>query len=241
MNETDEAGNLSTIDRLPLAEHIGTSPSGLSHAGTKHREFLALLMPVLPKLVRFCQVTCRDKNGLNGKWSTNDERAKDLASETILKAYEHFDKIREPNAFLSYLFTIATRTNRRERVRSKKWQPISELEIETFADEGNAPDANADVAHVYAALAKLPKKQREAIIMSEITGLKLEEVASIQASSLSAVKSRVSLGRKKLATLLGVYEATVPAPTLDLHASSGTGNGQSFYHTRFAFESKDKL
>ena len=100
--------------------------------------------------------------------------------------------------------TIATRTNRHERVRSKKWQPISELEIEAFADERNAPDANADVAHLYAALAKLNKKQREAIIMSEITGLKLEEVASIQASSLSAVKSRVSRGRKKLAKLLGL-------------------------------------
>jgi RNA polymerase sigma-70 factor, ECF subfamily len=234
MNETDEAVLLSR-DSGMFAEHIGTSPSDLGHAGTKQREFLALLMPVLPKLSRFCQAMCRDKHGPNG------ERAKDLVSETILKAYEHFDKIREPNAFLSYLFTIATRTNRMERVRSKKWQPISELEIEAFADERNAPDANADVAHLYAALAKLPTKQREAIIMSEITGLKLEEVASIQSSSLSAVKSRVSRGRKKLAKLLGVNEVTVPAYSPDLTTSSGMGSGQSFYHTRFAFEAKDKL
>ncbi len=225
MNETDEAGSLSTIDRLPLAGHIGT----------KQREFLALLMPVLPKLSRFCQAMCRGKHG------PDCERAKDLVSETILKAYEHFDNIREPNAFLSYLFTVATRTNRHERVRSKKWQPISELELEAFADERNAPDANADVAQLYAALAKLPTKQREAIILSEITGLKLEEVASIQASSLSAVKSRVSRGRKKLAKLLGVYEESVPAPSVSITASSGTGNGQRFYHTRFAFEAKEKL
>jgi RNA polymerase sigma-70 factor (ECF subfamily) len=178
---------------------------------------------------------CRDKHGMDG------ERAKDLVSETILKAYEHFDKIREPNAFLSYLFTIAARTNRHERVRSAKWQPISELEIEAFADERNAPDANADVTHLYAALAKLNKKEREAIIMSEITGLKLEEVASIQASSLSAVKSRVSRGRKKLAKLLGVNEVSVPTHSLDAIASGGMGNGQSFYHTKFAFEAKEKL
>jgi RNA polymerase sigma-70 factor (ECF subfamily) len=234
MNETDEAVRLSLGSSM-FAEHIGTSPSDLGHAGTKQREFLALLMPVLPKLSRFCQAMCRDKNG------PDCERAKDLVSETILKAYEHFDKIREPNAFLSYLFTIANRTNRHERVRSAKWQPISEIEIEAFADERNAPDANADVAHLYAALAKLNKKEREAIIMSEITGLKLEEVASIQASSLSAVKSRVSRGRKKLAKLLGVNEATVPAPSVSINTSNGTGNGQSFYHTRFAFESKDKL
>jgi RNA polymerase sigma-70 factor (ECF subfamily) len=225
MNETDEAGSPSSIDRPLFAEHIGT----------KQREFLALLMPVLPKLSRFCQAMCRDKHG------PDCERAKDLVSETILKAYEHFDKIREPNAFLSYLFTIATRTNRHERVRSKKWRPISELEIEAFADERNAPDANADVAHLYAALTKLPKKQREAIIMSEITGLKLEEVASIQSSSLSAVKSRVSRGRKKLAKLLGVNEESVPAPTVGLNPPNGMGNRQSFYTTQFAFEAKEKI
>jgi RNA polymerase sigma-70 factor, ECF subfamily len=230
MNETDEAGSLSTINRLSLAGHIGT----------KQREFLALLMPVLPKLSRFCRAMCRDKHGIDGN------RTKDLVSETILKAYEHFDNIREPNAFLCYLFTIAARTNRHERIRSAKWQPISEREIEAFADSGNAPDANADVAHLYAALAKLPKKQREAIIMSEITGLKLEEVASIQSSSLSAVKSRVSRGRKKLAKLLGVNEVTVPTYSHDATASnaiapSGMGNGQSFYHTKFAFEAKEKL
>jgi RNA polymerase sigma-70 factor (ECF subfamily) len=231
MNETDEAGTLSTIiDRVSLVGHIGT----------KQREFLALLMPVLPKLSRFCQAMCRDKHGPDG------ERASDLVSETILKAYEHFDQIREPNAFLSYLFTIATRTNRHERKRSAKWQPISELELEAFADERNAPDANADVAHLYAALAKLPKKQREAIVMSEITGLKLEEVASIQASSLAAVKSRVSRGRKKLTKLLGVNEVTVPIYSHDAIASNATapigmGNGQSFLHTKFAFEAKEKL
>jgi RNA polymerase sigma-70 factor (ECF subfamily) len=230
MNETDEAGRLSTKDSHPFAEHIG-----MSHAGTKQREFLALLMPVLPKLSRFCQATCRDKHG------HDSERAKDLISETILKAYENFDRIREPNTFLSYLFTIAARTNRHERVRSAKWQPLSEREIEEFADERNAPDANADVDHLYAALAKLPKKQREAIVMSEITGLKLEEVAKIQLASLSAVKSRVSRGRKKLAKLLGANEVTVPAHTHDVIAPGGTGNGQSFYHARFAFEAKEKL
>jgi RNA polymerase sigma-70 factor (ECF subfamily) len=231
MNETDEAVRLSTIDNLTIAGHIGT----------KQREFLALLMPVLPKLSRFCQAMCRGKHGPTGDRSSDAERAKDLVSETILKAYEHFDKIREPNAFLSYLFTIATRTNRHERKRSARWQPISEIEIEAFADERNAPDANADVAHLYAALAKLPKKQREAIVMSEITGLKLEEVAKIQSSSLSAVKSRVSRGRKKLAKLLGVNEVSVPTHSLDAIASGGMGNGQSFYHTKFAFEAKEKL
>jgi len=212
-----------------------SSDSGLNseHVGTKQREFLALLLPVLPKLSRFCRAACREKNGPDG------ERAKDLASETVLKAFENFDRLREPNAFLSYLFTIAVRINRHERVRSAKWQPLVVADFAELEDPGNSPDARADVDHLYAALAKLPKKQREAIVMSEIAGLKLEEVASIQGSSLSAVKSRVSRGRMKLAELLGVNDepAIMTASGFSPNAESTKG----FYHARFAFSAKDKL
>jgi RNA polymerase sigma-70 factor, ECF subfamily len=162
-------------------------------------------------------------------------------SETILKAYERFERLEEPAAFLSYLFTIASRTRRHERAKSARTRPFSETELESFVDERNAPDSNADVDHLYAALAQLPKKLREAIVMSEITGLKLEEVASIQGASLSAVKSRVSRGRKKLAQLLGVKEIETETRMLDLTASKGKSNGQLFYHTRFEFDAKEKL
>ena len=95
MNETEETGRHSDLDSCSNAEHIGT----------KQRDFLALLMPVLPKLSRFCRATCRGRHGIDS------ERASDLASETILKAYENFEQLREPAAFLSYLFTIAARTS----------------------------------------------------------------------------------------------------------------------------------
>ncbi|MFI5202416.1 MAG: RNA polymerase sigma factor [Candidatus Kapaibacterium sp.] len=223
MNKTEKAGRPSDLDSRSIAEHIGT----------KQREFLALLMPVLPKLSRFCRAMCRGTHGIDG------ERAKDLVSETILKAYENFERLREPTAFLSYLFTIAARASRHERIKSARSQPFSETVLENFVDEHNAPDANADVDHLYVALAKLPKKQREAIVMSEITGLKLEEVALVQGSSLSAVKSRVSRGRKKLAKLLGASEwKTESNPQPIANAPS---NSQSFHRARFAFEAKEKI
>ena len=126
-------------------------------------------------------------------------------------------------------------------MKSARTQPFSETDLERFVDERNAPDATADVDHLYAALAMLPKKQREAIVMSEITGLKLEEVAAIQGSSLSAVKSRVSRGRKKLAKLLGVTEQATLNHPLDGHSSRVAANGQSFHRARFAFEAKEKI
>src|SRR5437016_2325660 len=130
----------------------------------KQREFLALLDDALPQLSRFSRAMCRDKKDP----ALAEERAKDLISETVLKAYESFSNIRERQAFVSYLFTIAVRIHRHERRRSQRWQPFQQEYAERLIDDGHAPDANADVSALYAALDTLPRKQREAIVMSEI-------------------------------------------------------------------------
>ena len=201
----------------------------------KQREFLALLDATLPALSRFCRAMCRDRRGCD------EERAKDLISETILKAFEHFEEVRAKQAFQSYLFTIAVRVNRHERVRQKRWMPLAASDHAHIVDERNPPDANADTDALYAALAKLPKKQREAIVMSEIAGLSLAEVAETQSSSLSAVKSRVSRGRMKLAKLLGVEPEPKSVQSIQTFPSGGvSSNGKSTQHfnTRFAFEAR---
>ncbi len=207
-----------------------------SNIEAKQQAFLALLTPVLPSLSRFASAMCRNHNG------RDPERAKDLVSETILKAFESFDRVREHQAFQSYLFTIAVRLQRDERSKRNRWMPFSKDHYEISTDSENAPDANADIDTLYAALATLPKEQREAIVMSEIVGLKLQEVAEIQHSSLSAVKSRVSRGRMKLAELLGVSEdaerASAESTTLRNNSSA---NGHNLFHARFAFQAKEKL
>jgi RNA polymerase sigma-70 factor (ECF subfamily) len=52
------------------------------------------------------------------------------------------------------------------------------------------------------ALARLPEKQREAVILFEISGFSLAEIREIQGGSLSGVKSRIVRGRDNLANLL---------------------------------------
>jgi RNA polymerase sigma-70 factor (ECF subfamily) len=196
---------------------------------TKQREFLALLEPALASLNLFASAMCRDSN------IRDDERARDLVSETVLRAYQQFERVREHQAFQSYLFTIAVRLNREERTRRARWRPIEDADLE-MQDSMPTAEANADAALLYAAIAKLPKKYREAIVMSEIVGLKLQEVAEIQGVSLSAVKSQVSRGRKKLAKLLGVADE----PEADIR-SSITTNGSGNFHARFAFQGKERI
>jgi RNA polymerase sigma-70 factor (ECF subfamily) len=132
------------------------------------------------------------------------ESAKDLVSETVLKAYESFDKLRDTGGFQSYLFTIASRLANRERSRGKRWADWDEERMNAIPAQGGSPEQSVEVELLYRALQQLPEKQREAIVLFEITGLSLEEVREIQGGSLSGVKSRIVRGREGLADLLGV-------------------------------------
>lgn len=194
----------------------------------RQQAFLQLLEPELAPLSRFCRSMCRDEMD-----------AQDLASETVLRAWQHFDRLQSPKAFLSFLFTIAHRESRRDRKRRSIWTAIGSLTERELIDPNEAPDGSADLHYLHRALQKLPEKCREAIVLAEIVGLKLEEVAEIQASSLTAVKSRVSRGKRKLAKLLGVEEdhRFTAAPSI---SRTSTG-ARPDVHPRVAFFSKEKL
>jgi RNA polymerase sigma-70 factor (ECF subfamily) len=194
----------------------------------RQQAFLQLLEPELGALSRFCRSMCRDEMD-----------AEDLASETVLRAWQHFDGVESPKAFLSYLFTIAHRQSRRDRKRRSIWTAIGSLTDRELIAPNDAADGAADLHHLHLALQKLPDKHREAIVLAEIVGLKLEEVAEIQQSSLTAVKSRVSRGKRKLAKLLGVEEdRRFSAQPLPLRTSTDT---RPEVHPRVAFFSKEKL
>lgn len=48
------------------------------------------------------------------------------------------------------------------------------------------------------ALAGLPPEQREAIVLHDIEGFPVEDIAKMQGVTISAVKSRLSRGRERL-------------------------------------------
>ena len=159
----------------------------------RQERFLALLEPRLEDLSRFCLAMTHEVEG-----------GRDLMSDVILAAWERFDSLRDEEAFLSFLFTIARRTYHRRHRRERFFGEYDEQAALNIAVNGTPVWIGADVRALYDALAKLPEVQREAIVLFELTGLSLKEVAEVQKASLSAVKSRVSRGRERLAELLGI-------------------------------------
>jgi len=183
----------------------------------KHKEkqdrFLRLLMPVYEQLARVARAMVNSR-----------EDARDLISETVLAAFERFEELRDDKAFISYLFTIARRTAKRRRSRAKLFGEYDQQAAEQIRDIQNQPGTSVDVQLLYDALAKLPEKQREAVILFEISGFSLEEIREMQGGSLSGVKSRIARGREKLARLLGA-----DAPDVSLSHSPENKNVLAVY------------
>src|SRR5437016_12370337 len=101
-----------------------SSSEDAANGSDRQREFLALLGPCLAPLNRFAMAMCRENSG------SDCEAAKDLVSETVLRAFESFDRVRERQAFQSYLFTIAVRLNRLERKRRSRWTSLASEHFE---------------------------------------------------------------------------------------------------------------
>lgn len=161
---------------------------------------MALYEPVHDRLLRFCGARLRSR-----------EEARDVASETVLRAYERFGELRATEAFLGFLFGIALRVIRERERRGRWWGLFSREAAEARPTPDPGPETSAEVRLLYEALEHLPVGQREAVVLFEIAGLSLEEVRQVQGGSLSGVKSRVVRGREALARRLGERPTTRPA------------------------------
>lgn len=157
----------------------------------KQQTFMALYEPVHTRFARFCQAR-----------AGNPADSKELISETVLRVYENLHQLRDHKAFLGFLFGTATNILKSKERRRKFWGIFQAHDAtEKYADKQN-PETATDVKLLYEALQQLPEEQREAIILFEISGFSLKEVQEIQKVSLSAVKSRIVRGKRKLARLL---------------------------------------
>ena len=159
---------------------------------TKKEKFTELIKPLLPKLERYALSVMLSR-----------DEAKEIVSETLLIAFERFDTLKSEKAMLSFLFTIASRVRVDYIKTEKKTESISQGIADIYPSSEASAETLFDIKLLYEALGKLEKKMSEAIILFEITGLKIKEIATVQNSTVSAVKIRLFRGRRKLAKLLG--------------------------------------
>lgn len=140
------------------------------------------------------------------------EEAEDLVSDTMLRALQRWEQYRLGTNIRAWLFTIlyhAFVSGRRSRehvltpLEDEAGHPIHEP-VGVRDPEGAYFDSFLD-EHVVAALHGLPAEYRDAIVMSDLHGLKHLEVAQRLGVPEGTVKSRLFRGRRLLQGRLRDY------------------------------------
>ena len=162
----------------------------------KHKKFLSLYEPVHDRFERFCRARV---------FGQMDFR--DLMNDTLVIAFQKFTGLRSEKAFLSFLFGITIRLLSNYRKKRKAFEIIDEKYMLNVPSKYNS-ETDAEIYFLYKTMALLPAAQRESLILFEISGFSIKEIAALHQVSEAAVKKRLERGRKKLAQLLANDYAT---------------------------------
>jgi RNA polymerase sigma-70 factor (ECF subfamily) len=136
--------------------------------------------------------------------------AEDVAQESLaalVRACRHGAAPESPDAFV---FAIARRRAGRVLWRRRLWAPLDSASGAEAS--GPSPEsstiARAEERRVRAALARLGRRDREAILLVAVGGLRMADAAHTLDISVSAIKMRVSRARARLTTLLEEHHDT---------------------------------
>lgn len=166
------------------------------------QRFQRLLEPIHDRAVVFARSVCRSR-------ADGD----DLFQEALLRALEKLPGLRDDNAFRFWLYRVIISVHR-NRYKRSFWRRFLPLDSEPAAPERSDEVGAADRARL--ALAELPHDQREAIVLFELEGWKVEELADLLGVSVSAIKSRLVRGRQRLRTIYTRKLGIAALPQSDL-------------------------
>lgn len=121
----------------------------------------------------------------------------DILQDTYLRLHTHLSSLREPERITSWVYQI-TRNAIHDYYRQGQRRPVAELP-EDLAQPAETDDPERELAHSLSAMVDcLPEKYREALVLTELQGLKQHELADKLGLSVSGAKSRVQRAREQL-------------------------------------------
>lgn len=174
-------------------------------------------LPAFEELVRKYQ---REIYNLACRLVQDVEEAKDMAQQTFLQAYVHIREFRHQSQFRTWLFRIAINQCYNYLKSKKKFgDPVDTQEL-TLVGEGS-PEVELmeaeDRSRLYAALERLPAKQRAVLSLKLERGLSYKEISEELGSTAGAARVNYCQALKTLKKYLRSEEdhdvAMRPYPT----------------------------
>lgn len=158
------------------------------------------------------------------------EDAEDVAQDALLKAFESFDQLREPERVRPWIFRIARNACLMKR-RKSVFAPARELSLDDFlparerdgdrvklqiADWSNLPDRGMMQSELNAmldeAICALPETYKSVILMRDVEELSTRETAQVLDLTEDVVKTRLHRARLAVRQKLDEYlRGRVPA------------------------------
>jgi RNA polymerase sigma factor (sigma-70 family) len=175
-------------------------------AGGVPAEFLALAGDLRPELHRYCA-------RLVGSVIDGE----DVVQDTLAKAFTELDTLETSAPMRAWLFRIAH--NRAiDLLRSRAIRVAEPLE----AAADTADEAAADPLEVLvrqeavrtavSRFAELPAAQRSAVILKDVLGHSLEDIAALLDITVNAVKGHLARGRARLKEINAAHSREAPQP-----------------------------
>lgn len=155
------------------------------------------------------------------------EDAEDVAQDTLLKVFENFDQLREPERVRAWVFRIARNACYMKR-RKSVFAPAQELSLEDFlphsdqeggqrrleiADWSALPDTQALRSElksvIHQAIKELPEIYRAVILLRDVEELTTGEAAEVLEVTDEVIKTRLHRARLAVRQKLDGYLRTV--------------------------------
>jgi RNA polymerase sigma-70 factor (ECF subfamily) len=142
------------------------------------------------------------------------EDAEEVAQDSLLNAFEHFDTLHDPERVRAWMYRIAKNACLMRR-RKSVFAPAHELSLDDLppdsepAAEAHPPDAQYLKSELRAVLDRvileLPSVYRPVVLLRDIEELSTEETAQILDLTTDVVKTRLRRGRLAMRQKLDCY------------------------------------
>ena len=149
---------------------------------------------IAPRLLRYC----RAKTG--GQFSLAEE----IVQDSLAALSQRWRRAGPPDSPEAFVFAIARRRAWRASVRQRLFVPVDLLlhRRDGQADPEAQVMARQACDHVFRALARLPRGEREALLLVGVGELEHRDAARALNISRAALKMRVMRAKRRLADLM---------------------------------------
>ena len=160
------------------------------------QQFRHDLLTFTPQLRAYARSLCR-----------SSDKADDLLQDTLLRAWEKQDTLRDAGLLKPWSCAIMRNVFRSQQRYARFTVEDIDGKIANSVTVTGDQEAAMEMHDMNEALLAMPAEQREAIVLIFVSELSYEQAAALVGCAVGTMKSRVNRARRQLAGRLGILES----------------------------------